>query len=656
MPMLAKLAFRNVRRQLGNYLIYFITVSFTVALMFAVNGMIFESNMSAKAEMSAEIKSSLIFATIAVALIVAFILGYATSYMLKLRKREFGTYLTLGMTRKNILSIFFWETMLLFAVSLAVGSALGLAFYQGVTAIVVNLTEVEFVLSAYPLKGALLTVGLVALVFVLSSLTSAVYLMRVKIHELIYGGVRSKKKVKMPIAWAIAAVAALLAVATGLVLFYKALKGGIDGSMSYAAWLGFGAILLVAVGVVIFHIGFAKSAVNLLLRLERFKCRGTNTFTLRKLSEKLNTNAVASGALAFLLAFAVIGANTSFVMQITNAAAIDEYYPYDVSVVSRADDDGAIPRDYAERMIEKYSPIKSREYFDVYTDGRRYLVDRTDMTSVPDLCDEYLTESDFNRIYGAIGYEPIELNGGFVILSGVSSLKGDFASAKLEFGGRTLEFKGWFDCPEVGYAHLAAVVPDEAVAGMDVYYTGAAYMLENTRYDATALYNDLLRSYKIHYDDGTSYDVMLCEYSIREYARISRNSVSAVFIVAALYVAITFVFMVMALLALKTLSDSSDDKRRFDTIDRLGASRNDKTGALFVQTFAFFFTPFLLPLLLSIPAGFICSSLMKIMGLVSAAGKAGAASAVIALVITAVYALYFTATYLILKRNVIKRR
>ncbi len=45
--MLAKLAARNVRRQIGNYVIYFITVSLTVGLMFAVNGAIFEEQLVA---------------------------------------------------------------------------------------------------------------------------------------------------------------------------------------------------------------------------------------------------------------------------------------------------------------------------------------------------------------------------------------------------------------------------------------------------------------------------------------------------------------------------------------------------------------------------------------------------------------------------------
>mgnify|MGYP006910807340 CR=1 FL=1 len=108
--MFAKLAFRNVKRQIGNYLIYFITVSITVALMFAVNSVIFNTQLQAYASTIQTLRSALIMITVFVSLIVAFVLGYATSFMLKLRKREFGTYLTLGMTRKNILSIFSFTT------------------------------------------------------------------------------------------------------------------------------------------------------------------------------------------------------------------------------------------------------------------------------------------------------------------------------------------------------------------------------------------------------------------------------------------------------------------------------------------------------------------------------------------------------------------
>ena len=84
------------------------------------------------------------------------------------------------------------------------------------------------------------------------------------------------------------------------------------------------------------------------------------------------------------------------------------------------------------------------------------------------------------------------------------------------------------------------------------------------------------------------------------------NANSAVFIVSALYIAVVFVFMAMAILALKTLSGISDDKKRYDVLYRLGADKREQSRTLFRQTFSFFFLPFALPMLLCVPTGFVC--------------------------------------------------
>ena len=103
---------------------------------------------------------------------MAFVLSYATSFMLKLRKREFGTYLTLGMSRRNILILFISETMFICLIALGLGLALGLVIYQGLMAIMMNLMEMEFVLSPYSLDGVFFTIVLVVAIFVLSSIES----------------------------------------------------------------------------------------------------------------------------------------------------------------------------------------------------------------------------------------------------------------------------------------------------------------------------------------------------------------------------------------------------------------------------------------------------------------------------------------------------
>ena len=132
------------------------------------------------------------------------------------------------------------------------------------------------------------------------------------------------------------------------------------------------------------------------------------------------------------------------------------------------------------------------------------------------------------------------------------------------------------------------------------------------------------------------------------------NAGTAVFIVAALYIAVVFVFMAMAILALKTLSGIADDKRRYEVLYRLGADRGEQSRTLFRQTFSFFFLPFALPILLSIPSGMICRQIMTSSGYMLAASKMLAVAGCIALVMTAIYVLYFSATYLVAKRSVIR--
>lgn len=129
--MLCKLALRNVRRQVGNYLIYFMTVSFTVAMLFAVSNIIFSENLKRYTLMENDGKYALMGVVLLISFVVAFVLSYATSFLLKLRKREFGMYLTLGMTRKNILAVFLTENAILGILSLAAGLAVGLFFIRG---------------------------------------------------------------------------------------------------------------------------------------------------------------------------------------------------------------------------------------------------------------------------------------------------------------------------------------------------------------------------------------------------------------------------------------------------------------------------------------------------------------------------------------------
>ena len=126
--MFMKLALRNVKRQIGNDFIYFFTICISIALMFSVNNLIYSKQLVEHVSDYQTIQDALYLVTLFVCVVIALVLGYATSFLLRLRKKEFGMYLTIGMTRKNILLLFLSETFLLCIAALIIGVLLGFFF------------------------------------------------------------------------------------------------------------------------------------------------------------------------------------------------------------------------------------------------------------------------------------------------------------------------------------------------------------------------------------------------------------------------------------------------------------------------------------------------------------------------------------------------
>ena len=198
--MLFKLAFRNVKRQIGSYLIYFITITLTIALVFSVNNLIQSDMMDALLEDYYDgTRSILIALTAILSLIMAFALGYATNFLLRRRKKEFGVYLTLGMSRLNIITIFLCETAITFVVALFVGVALGLVIYQGLMLVFISFVELEYTVGGYSAAALAYTAIIVGVVFLLSSVASLSYLRVAKISKLLNGDRIVEKKVQLPL-------------------------------------------------------------------------------------------------------------------------------------------------------------------------------------------------------------------------------------------------------------------------------------------------------------------------------------------------------------------------------------------------------------------------------------------------------------------------
>lgn len=98
-----KLIFRNVHKNIRDYLIYFLTLTLSVSLFYAFNSI---SDQPAFSDMG--ITGSLLYdqlgillsaLSVIIAVVLAFLIIYANQFLLKRRKKELGVYMVLGMKK-----------------------------------------------------------------------------------------------------------------------------------------------------------------------------------------------------------------------------------------------------------------------------------------------------------------------------------------------------------------------------------------------------------------------------------------------------------------------------------------------------------------------------------------------------------------------------
>ncbi|HIQ99178.1 MAG TPA: ABC transporter permease [Candidatus Scybalocola faecavium] len=654
-----KLALKNARRQAGNYAVYFITVTMSVALIFAINNVICNRQLQVFADTVKELGQGLDMLIWFIALVMVFVLGYGTSFMLKLRKREFGTYMILGMKRKNVMTIFMFETLILDGAALVCGILLGLGVYQAMMLIVCSIMEVPPMFSVYSGRAFFMTVLMVAVIFILASFASGLYLRKVTIRELLKGTEKkSKKPTDHPWLWFFLGFCCLGLMILSVLFFSREMDRWAATVNRNASWI-FSLIFLFGIGIFGFHLALAKCLMYVLMKNKKLCSRGTNIFLLRQLWSQLGTNALMAGFLSVLITFAVAGANVSFTQKTSAQASLDRTVPFDIVGCLDMSREHAYDFDTATALIRDKVPVKEMLDYNVYTDGTRPVTQAVGFTVAYDMNspaweefgppDYYISLSDFNRFARALGRDALPEDGRFYLVSDMSlelEIEGGFT---LEKNGLTAEYGGFIGSfPRVAFVYYTVIVPDEMIRGMDIAYKYRCFTLEDVPFDAQALSQALT-----YIDENSAFGPEeRCDYQIKACIRMEDNSTSAMIVVAALYIAMIFIFMAMAILALKTLAGINDDRRRYKALYRIGAGPKVLYQTLFRQILIFFFFPAVLPLALSLVIAWMCEKIISVSGFPQLSGSVYVNGAMIALVILGVYVLYFFAAWQIGKRNV----
>ncbi|MGG3891519.1 FtsX-like permease family protein [Metabacillus fastidiosus] len=122
---LFNIATKNTRKNFTNYFLYFASMIFSIVIYFTFVSLKYDQSIQAASDTSPKISSAFSGAAIVLLIFVAIFIWYSNSFFTRKRKKEVGVYSLLGVRKKQIGQMLFYENFIMGVLALIVGIALG---------------------------------------------------------------------------------------------------------------------------------------------------------------------------------------------------------------------------------------------------------------------------------------------------------------------------------------------------------------------------------------------------------------------------------------------------------------------------------------------------------------------------------------------------
>lgn len=662
--MFYKLAFKNVKKSLSDYVVYFLTLSFGVCLFYVFNAVESQQTILLLSEQQHALLQTgtamLSYLSVFISFVLAGLILYANNFLIKRRKRELGLYMTLGMDRGKISRILTAETFIIGLFSLGVGLLIGVAASQGMSVLTAKLMNVPmkyfaFTFSKDSLLKTILYFGVIFLVVMLFNIRTV---SKYKLIDLIHGG-RKNETLRINKLW-VCVVVFLLSLACLGTAYYLI----IDNGMFMLDNQFYASLILGTIGTVLFFFSLSGFLLRIAKGNKRLYYKGLNMFILRQLNSKINTNFLSMSIICIMLLVTIGTFSCGLGAVDVMAGQVDETAPYDITLTSQSKKKG--PQDieanlkahgfdftkqfsgYTQVWLYHAGDLTFQTLYDFAKEnmGTTYMDDNDSEYSIP-----LISLSDYNKLLTLRGEAPISLaSDEYAVVCNVKE-RHQILKAYVE-QGRTFSINGVELRPsglEIQPYQLqnsmmsmesgTLIIPDaiakrcEPMTALlnanytkpgeegDNAFTAEIAALYGKGEDAPRPYTRSSSHYELYMESGGT--KLMISYFV-------------------IYVGVVFLITCAAVLALQQLSEASDNMERYRLLRRLGAPSKMIDRALFMQILAYFMLPLGLAVIHSVVGIYVVNNAIAQFGNLNALPNIIMA----ALLFLVIYGGYFLATFL----------
>jgi len=658
--MLFKLSYKNIKKSIKDYMIFFFTLVLGVMIFYIFSALDKQTAVmemeNAPKQMLDEFNLYMEYINVFIAIILGLLIVYASGFLLKRRKKEFALYMILGMKKRKISVIMFYETVIIGAVSLGVGLFLGTLASQGMSIFVIKLFEADMSKFKFVVSGEAIekTILYFTLMYVIVVIFEVLVVGKAKLINLLNAGKKSERKTnKNPYIC--------------LLVFLVA-----AGVLSHCYWLAYNdkcleldyfkiSLIEAAIGTVLFFWALSGLIIFLTKKNKRFYLKGLRMFSSREISSRVNTNIVSATIICLLMFLTLCILAFTLAMRNSLNSGLKKKLTRDVDVTYCSYDDiinkhldelegdsdseklQSIRYGGGDELYKKYydevkdysienklkeknvdAAFKDATYAWTYMMPNFKISDYLKSAKNLDLKDDsmeirlgernkekIITISDYNKLASAHKHEEYSLNDDEYIMICNNEFIKDVKDKALKdkttvtIGDKTYNPK-FSECMDCGIdmnpsdnIYGIIIVPDSVDKTKLYKYEQTMVASYNNDFDIDSKYKSVEE-----YISDKDFDKMFnneddkyrTSFSIETNLLLRQEVVGATSIIVfiGLYIGVIFMIVSAAILALKTLTDATDSSEKYAILRRIGVKEKMINRSVSVQNLLFFGLPVML--------------------------------------------------------------
>lgn len=590
-----RLAANNLRKNGSTYFPYMLTSVCSIITFYAMLS-ITDNPGIASMPGSEPLKAILTLGNVVIGLFSAVLLFYTNGFLIKRRKKELGLYSILGMEKKHMIRVLFYETLITAAVSLIVGLFGGVLISRLFFLILVNITQLDTPIAFHVSMPAISTCAAVfGLVFLLTLATDFRQIHLSNPIALLRGSQTGEKEPKASWLLTLIGVCAL----GGGYAIAQLVQSPLD-----ALLLFFLAVILVIIGTYCLFTSGSIAVLKLLKRCKGYYYKPRNFIAVSGMIYRMKQNAVGLANICILSTMVLVTISTTVALYIGQEKVLRNQYPRDISITvagGEAELEAVAAESQALAGTHGVKLVKPLSYQAIrlmgVRQGNTFVGEKpANMTNndIEQICMIKLVPlADYNRLTG--GHEtlgPDEM----LLFSDSRS----YEDPTLILGERRFRVKRVLDTLPMAakltsslQATYHLIVPDLA----DMSYVSEQFIGQNQGTVLNLYETDLAGSQT----DILAYTEALEAQVGRAHQDVSISSLHAGrqqwlsmfggFLFIGIFLGLMFMMAMVLIIYYKQISEGYDDRGRFEILQKVGMGRAEVKGTIRRQILMVFFLP-----------------------------------------------------------------